>query len=1239
MGGSLNFDYRGKEAPSVVSALYDPQTDAPDFGYNRPAPPKPLSSIVQIGAWQPGDLTPGGPLPMTLPPVPPGYGAMGNAGAGGPGTYTGPAPRGTVTAIPIQGLDTLVLRAGDNADLLIVLELLDILSRQATNTQPKIEVIYLEHGDCNYIADTLNALFTKVQLGQNGGYLPATRTGAGAGGGFQGGQPGGGQQAGAAGAQNVAALALPRFNAIMLVAPEGRFEDVKKELKRLLDQPNNAPFKAFQLKNQSAQIVATQIQNFWNSRYPGEPQTKNQFRVTFDIASNTVFIQGSPGDLKDAEDLITLMDVSTSKAINDMRVFHLKNALSDELGQVLSQALTANVLNPLPQQTFTGPLAPQAGGAAAFGLTAGAGGAAVQQPVQQPGQQQPGGQQGQLGQGVQVAQINALIPTLGTGGQGGIHTKTTAIKFYSARDGKTYETGFLSDVHIVSNARINALIVAAPKETMQVIEKLIENLDTVAAARSYVNVFRLSKGADATLTANLIAQLFTGQGRQAAQGIQAPGQNQTPQARPILTLTPNPSDGASLIDLRLSVDDRTNSIIAAGSLNDLDTIRAIIARLEGSETSARYHEVVKLRNAAAADVAQAVQTFFTQALAVYTGAAFTSAYQTLQRSVVVIAEPVSNTVLISATPEYYGEIRRIIEKIDSQPPQVVIQVTIAEVQLNNTEEAGVEIGLQSPVLFGRGSTLNFNTTAALPTATVGESIVGFQGLGNLGVGRSSPNQGVGGFLFSASSDTFSLLVRALKAQGRVDVLSRPQIQVADNQTGYMSVGQSFPTPGQQVITNGLAQQSIEYRDVGITLRVTPRVNPDGKVLMRVEPSVSSVQPGTVAVGGVQASVINQQLVQTTVLASDGETIVLGGLITKLETRNEVGIPYAKDIPYLGALFRYRTHVVGRREILIIMTPHIVRSEYDQARVLAEESGKLKWCLPEVLDAHKHGGEVMGPASRGARPVPVGSPQGQPNFVPGPAYFGNFNEPIPLNGAPAYQPGTAPQGTLQPGTYQPMLGSLPQGYAQPGQPVPNNVMPQSGAAVLPMMPTQPMYPMVGQPQPGQPQPNTLQPLPGVPNTLQPLPGAPGAAAPQLWPNQPAAGVMPISATQPGFAQPAVTQPGFVQPGFAPAATQPIPARPTAPIGYQMQPPAGTPAQPGQPVATYPVYPMAGQPLPGMPVVPGGPPGTASRGGYAMVAPMGQPVQQPQPAVGKDAPPAGKKPITKAKEGLSWVFDRR
>jgi hypothetical protein len=271
-------------------------------------------------------------------------------------------------------------------------------------------------------------------------------------------------------------------------------------------------------------------------------------------------------------------------------------------------------------------------------------------------------------------------------------------------DGKLVaESGLLSDVHLIPSTRINAIIVTAPAKTMTLIEKLIEELDTASAARSIVKVFQLKK-AQASLMANLIRQLFTGQqqvGVGGIAGLGAAGALQAGQPRPLLTPTGEVAEGALLVDLRLTVDDRTNSLIVAGSRTDMDLIEALIARLEDTETEERFYEVYKLKNTSAADVQNAVNQFIVDSLNVLTattpttGGSFLDAYQRLQKDVVLVAEPVSNTLLVSATPRLFKDIKRIIERLDAQPPQVMIQVMIADVQLNNAMEFGLEVGLQS----------------------------------------------------------------------------------------------------------------------------------------------------------------------------------------------------------------------------------------------------------------------------------------------------------------------------------------------------------------------------------------------------------------------------------------------------------------------------------------------------------------------------------------------------------------
>src|SRR5262249_13943646 len=129
--------------------------------------------------------------------------------------------------------------------------------------------------------------------------------------------------------------------------------------------------------------------------------------------------------------------------------------------------------------------------------------------------------------------------------------------------------------------------------------------------------------------------------------------------------------------------------------------------------------------------------------------------------------------------------------------------------------------------------------------------VGFQGLGNLGVGRVSPVSGVGGFVFSAASESVSLLVRALRTQGRLAILTRPQVMPTDKQAARILIGQSFPYIVGSVVTVAVTgvpavTNTVNYRDIGVELQVTPKINTDGSVVMRVIPQISKVSGTTVA---------------------------------------------------------------------------------------------------------------------------------------------------------------------------------------------------------------------------------------------------------------------------------------------------------------------------------------------------------------------------------------------------------
>jgi type II secretory pathway component GspD/PulD (secretin) len=640
-------------------------------------------------------------------------------------------------------------------------------------------------------------------------------------------------------------------------------------------------------------------------------------------------------------------------------------AVADELAIILTRAISEGLT--APGLGTAGGLGTTAGGLGGLGTAGGLGQA---------------GLGGQLGLGGQQLGLGGQQAGLGVGGTTRTG-KASSLRFFSnKKDGpQGLQAGFLDDIKITSDARTNSLIIAAPDKTMQLIVALIKELDVIPTARAEISIFNL-KRADAVQTALTLQQLFLGSGGLGRTGTTGPGGVPAVgaggglggalgvqggagallgQPRPLqITLEGTTVAGAPIIDLRLSVDDRTNSLIVAGSRHDLDIIEAVIAKLDD------YRDPVyayKLRNAIASDVANSLNDFLGKSFNVFRA-----------RDIVIVPEPISNTLLISATTkEYFDEIMRLVEQLDNLPPQVIVQVLVAEVDLNNSDEFGVELGFQSPVFFQRsvipgGGTVTVNNTlpqSAVPgfnfnnvllpagsNTIAGESIVGFQGLGNLGVGRASPTSNIGGLVFTAASDTVNILVRALRTQGRIDVLSRPQIMTLDNQTASINIGQSVPYLGSVTLTaTGATQQDVPRQPVGVNLTVTPKIHPDGTVLMRVNPIVSSVGQ-LIPLGNGQSSLIfNEQKMETTVAAQDGETIVIGGLITKKDTKNENKIPILGDVPVLGSLFRYRTQTSAKVELLIILTPHIVRSPADAERVLAEEARRMDWVTGEILRTH------------------------------------------------------------------------------------------------------------------------------------------------------------------------------------------------------------------------------------------------------------------------------------------------
>jgi type II secretion system protein D len=624
---------------------------------------------------------------------------------------------------------------------------------------------------------------------------------------------------------------------------------------------------------------------------------------------------------------------------------------------------------------------------------------------------------------------------------------------------------------VVADIRTNFLIVVAGPRDMAEIAALVQSIDLPGAA-AQLKVFEIRNG-DASSLVNMLRALF-GAPEDAAE---AAGGGLTQ---------------GGVVRMQFSVDARTNSIIAAGSADDLIVVESILLRLDQGDIRERINVIYRLNNAAALDVANALNQWLVGRQAAQQEAAITvSPFEQIEQEVIIVPELATNSLIVSATPRYYEEVRKLIQQLDERPPMVIIQVLIAEVRLNDTDEFGVELGLQDSLLFDRsllgdfttitsttqnqgagGAVLqttqqqivnapgqpgfNFNnqplgnnlSSAALATA----ANVATQGLSNFSLNRVNNDLGFGGFVFSASSNSVSVLLRALQENRRLEVLSRPQLMAMDGQQGQIQVGQNVPRIlGVNIDAFGGTTNTIQYEPVGLILNVLPRISPDGLVVMQITAQKSEVGPEaegipiSVSPAGqvLRAPRIEITQALTTISALSGQTVVLGGLLQTRKFDVHRRVPLIADIPLIGDLFKYDSVAEERRELLIILTPRIVYGKLDADLVKQIESSRMSWILGDVVNLH---GE-SGLRSRCDEWSDADIEAVFPNFIPEEGLLPLSERPVvPYDGmileGPACDPATMPM--QLPGTTS----------APATEPLPMTTPPQEEEPPLPSAPLPP-----------------------------------------------------------------------------------------------------------------------------------------------------------------------------------------
>ena len=283
------------------------------------------------------------------------------------------------------------------------------------------------------------------------------------------------------------------------------------------------------------------------------------------------------------------------------------------------------------------------------------------------------------------------------------------------------------------------------------------------------------------------------------------------------------------------------------------------------------------------------------------------------RSGSIIADLPTNTLMMQLPPAQYREILPILQQLDRLPLQVVAEVTLAEVTLTDTFSLGFEHALKNNKALEANP---FELAVNAATATVGGS----------------------GFSAILQSENINTAINAYAEKKLLSILSKPKLMMLNNETGSINVGQQIPIMTSEINSNELtaSTRNVSYRSTGINVTLTPTINSNGVVTMKISLNLSEAQLNSTS--GIDSPLIVNRTLSTTLTLKDNETILLGGLISSNNSQSKGGVPYLKDIPWLGGVFASQGENINKTELIMLIKPQIIKSDTDiQAETLRYKS--------------------------------------------------------------------------------------------------------------------------------------------------------------------------------------------------------------------------------------------------------------------------------------------------------------
>jgi len=480
--------------------------------------------------------------------------------------------------------------------------------------------------------------------------------------------------------------------------------------------------------------------------------------------------------------------------------------------------------------------------------------------------------------------------------------------------------------HLVAYPRGNMLLLTDSASNIHRIEKILRLLDRKDAVG--VQLFTL-KHASADKLATTITSLYGGAGGAAA--------------RP----------GGGMGGVKAIAHQPGNMLIVIGAPQITNEVANVIERLDvAPESDSGRLQVRYLKHANAEDVAKVIN----ELVGGQRGATAKpgESKPLFAGDVKVVADNATNALLITAERSDMKAVGRIIDQLDVRRRQVLVEALIVEVSGNAIQRFGVEwmasggnvVGVQNMKNLGAVSTaITTNVNAATPVST------------SAALAAAAPTGLTLGVVNKALS--IGALVHALESDNDANVLSTPTLLTMDNEEAEIVVGKNVPfLTGQNVTQGGTANpfQTIERKDVGLTLRVKPQISEGDSVRLEIYQEISSVDGGTAAEGGL---ITSKRSIKTVVLANDGQMIVLGGLMRDDNTETVQRVPCVGAMPLLGEPFKYTENKKTKTNLMVFLKPHIIKSG-DQ---IEEMTNRKYLDIRELYEQPVEGGTVIFPQQR------------------------------------------------------------------------------------------------------------------------------------------------------------------------------------------------------------------------------------------------------------------------------------